>query len=86
MKPSKGNRPGNWQKCSRPSETDMAILSSKGVKPEMKFVCCDCTEIISGQQVIEGERLHIVMANRNEPETFVFRCECCHDDWEEKFG
>ena len=67
-------------------DTDMAILSSKGVKPEMKFVCCDCTEIISGQRVIEGEHLHIVAANRVEPEKSEFRCECCQDDWEEKFG
>ena len=66
--------------------TDMAILSSKGVRPEMKFVCCDCTEIISGQRIIEGEHLHIVAANRNQPEKSVFRCECCQDDWEEKFG
>ena len=66
--------------------TDMAILSSKGVRPEMKFVCCDCTEIIAGQRVIEGEHLHIVAANRNQPEKSVFRCECCQDDWEEKFG
>jgi hypothetical protein len=52
----------------------------------MRFVCCDCTEIISGQRVIEGEYLHIVAANRNQPEKSVFRCECCQDDWEEKFG
>jgi hypothetical protein len=52
----------------------------------MKFVCCDCTEIISGQRIIEGEHLHIVAANRVEPEKSEFRCECCQDDWEEKFG
>lgn len=61
----------------------MAILSRAGVKPEMKFRCCDCGDLITGQQVIEGDYLHIVQANRENPEASVFRCECCQDDHEE---
>jgi hypothetical protein len=64
----------------------MSILSRVGVKPEMRFTCCDCAESISGQKVIEGEYLYIVKADRNNPENSVFRCECCQDDWEEKFA
>ncbi len=63
----------------------MAILSKSGVKPEIKFRCCDCGDLIAGQQVIEGEYLHIVAANRENPEASVFRCECCQDDYEERF-
>ena len=63
----------------------MAILSKAGVKSEMKFRCCDCGDTTTGQQVIEGEYLHIVQANREIPEASVFRCECCQDDYEERF-
>ncbi len=62
----------------------MAILSPKGVKPEMTFRCCDCGDTITGQQVIDGEYLTIVTANREEPEASVFRCECCQDNYEER--
>ena len=63
----------------------MAILSNSGVKPEMNFRCCDCGDLVTGQQVIEGEFLTIVAANRENPEASVFRCECCQDDYEERF-
>lgn len=62
----------------------MAILSSRGVKPEMKFRCCDCGDTITGEQVIDGEHLTIVQANREVPEASTFRCECCQDDYEER--
>ena len=62
----------------------MAILSKSGVKPEMTFRCCDCIDTITGQQVIEGDYLYIVKANREKPEASVFRCECCQDEYEER--
>ncbi|MFZ4777309.1 MAG: hypothetical protein ACOYM3_18230 [Terrimicrobiaceae bacterium] len=61
------------------------ILSKVGVKPEMAFRCCDCGETITGQQVLEGEELFIVQVNKENPEASVFRCEPCHDEWEERF-
>ncbi len=61
----------------------MAILSKSGVVPAMTFQCCDCGDLITGRQIIEGEYLHIVAANREHPEASVFRCECCQDDYEE---
>ena len=63
----------------------MSILSKAGVKPDMAFRCCDCNDAITGQQVIDGEYLHIVHVNREHPEASVIRCECCQDDWEERF-
>ena len=62
----------------------MAILSRAGVKPEMEFRCCDCSDIITGQQVIDGDYLYIVKADRENPAASVFRCECCQDEWEER--
>lgn len=64
--------------------TDMAILSKAGVNSEMSFRCCDCGDTITGQRVIDGEYLYIVAANREIPAASVFRCECCHDEWEER--
>ena len=49
----------------------------------MYFDDCDCGDTITGQRIIEGEYLHIVQANRENPEASVFRCECCQDDHEE---
>lgn len=63
----------------------MAILSKAGVTSEMSFQCCDCGDTITGQQVLDGDHLHIVQANRENPSASVFRCECCHDEWQEKF-
>lgn len=62
----------------------MAILSKKGVTSGMSFYCCDCSDQITGQQVIDGEYLTIVAANREVPEASVFRCECCQDEYEER--
>ena len=50
----------------------------------MKFRCCECDDTITGQQVIEGEYLYIVAANREIPEASIFRCECCQEEWEER--
>lgn len=62
----------------------MAILSKAGVTPQMVFHCCDCDDIITGKQVLEGEYLYIVEANRETPEASIFRCECCQDEYEER--
>ena len=63
----------------------MAILSKVGVKPEMTFRCCDCIDTITGQQILDGDYLHIVEINREKPEASRFRCECCHEEWLERF-
>ena len=63
----------------------MSILSRAGVQPGMTFKCGDCNDTITGQQVLEGEYLHIVQVNREYPEASVFRCACCQDEWEERF-
>ncbi len=62
----------------------MSVLGKAGVQPEMSFRCCDCGDAITGKQVLEGEYLHIVAANREVPEASIFRCECCQDDYEER--
>lgn len=62
----------------------MAILSTRGVKPEMVFHCCDCGDTITGQQVLNGDYLHIVKVDKENPINSTFRCECCQDDYHEK--
>ena len=62
----------------------MAILSSRGVNLEMSFRCCDCGDLITGREILDGTYLYIVAANREHPEASVFRCECCQDEWEER--
>jgi hypothetical protein len=58
-----------------------AILSRKGVKPNQQFVCCDCGDQITGQEVIDdSRRLHIVKADRSNPHQSVFRCELCEEE------
>jgi hypothetical protein len=64
----------------------MSILSKRGVKPEMEFRCSRCGDTISGQSVIDGEYLYIVEVNKEEPLKSLFRCECCEDDYREKYG
>lgn len=61
----------------------MAILSRRGVRPEMEFACCECGDKYTGQEVLDGERLHVVRVDREKPERSLFRCECCQDDWED---
>jgi hypothetical protein len=63
----------------------MSVLGRRGVKPDMEFVCCDCDEKFTGQQVIGNSvTLHIVKVNKEEPLKSQFRCECCQDDHHEK--
>ena len=56
------------------------ILSKQGVTQDMKFVCCDCGDTVTGQQVIDGEGLHIVSINKENRMNSTFRCEICHED------
>ena len=61
----------------------MSILSRSGVLPDMEFKCCGCNDTITGKQVLDGEYLYIVQANREHPEASVFRCECCQDEYDD---
>jgi len=60
------------------------ILSKRGVSPEMRFICSDCGHVTTGLQVIEGEHIHIVRENQDDPLKSVWRCECCQDDVEDQ--
>ena len=57
------------------------ILGKSGVRPEMKFTCCDCGDVTTGKEIIEGTYLYIVRKNVDEPMKSTWRCECCQDDW-----
>jgi len=59
------------------------ILSSRGVTPEMQFVCSDCGEATTGQEVIDGAYVYIVRKNLDDLHRSIFRCANCMDDFEE---
>jgi hypothetical protein len=61
----------------------MAILGKIGVTPEMRFPCMDCGEVITGEDVLDDEIVHIVKVNQNDPSRSLWRCECCQLEWEE---
>ena len=56
------------------------ILSSRGVTPEMKFVCSDCREVTTGQEVIDGAYVYIVRKNLDDLTRSIWRCANCQDD------
>jgi|GEM_PF-663881 len=60
-----------------------SILSSSGVTPEMQFVCSDCREITTGQEVIDGAYLYIVRRNLDDLHRSLWRCANCQDDYED---
>lgn len=62
----------------------MSILGKSGVTPEMKFVCVDCKDVITGQAVLEGEYLYVVKRNKENAAASTFRCECCQDDVDDR--
>ena len=59
------------------------IISSRGVTPEMQFVCSDCREVTTGQEVIDGAYVYIVRKNLDDLSRSIFRCANCMDDFEE---
>ena len=63
-----------------------AMLSPCGVTPSMEFVCADCGEVTTGQQVLDGAFVYIVRKNLDDLSQSIWRCECCQDEWEERLG
>lgn len=59
------------------------ILSSRGVTPDMRFICSDCREVTTGQEVIDGAYLYIVRKNLDDLHRSIFRCAPCQDDVED---
>lgn len=46
----------------------------------MRFTCGDCNAVITGQQVLDGEYLHVVKEYPTDPQKSVWRCEGCQED------
>jgi hypothetical protein len=60
------------------------ILSRKVVTPEMRFLCCDCGDATTGEEVINGAYVHVVMRDARDLERSVWRCECCQEDLDDR--
>jgi predicted RNA-binding Zn-ribbon protein involved in translation (DUF1610 family) len=56
------------------------ILSKSGVTSGMEFVCSDCGEITTGQEVIDGAYVYIVRKNLDDLHRSIWRCANCQDD------
>jgi hypothetical protein len=39
------------------------ILGTRGVEPSMLFLCCDCGDVTTGEDVIQGAFVHVVKRN-----------------------
>ena len=59
------------------------IISSRGVTPEMQFVCSDCGEVTTGQEVIDGAYVYIARKNLDDLHRSIWRCANCQDDVED---
>jgi len=60
-----------------------AILSSRGVTVGMEFVCSECGEVTTGQEVIDGAYVYIVRKNLDDLQKSIWRCANCQDDLED---
>ena len=60
------------------------ILGRKGVTPLMRFPCCDCGDVTTGEEVIQGTYVHIVSPNPSNPRESLWRCECCQEDLDDR--
>jgi hypothetical protein len=60
-----------------------AILSSRGVTAGMEFICSECDEVTTGQEVIDGAYVYIVRKNLDDLTRSLFRCANCQDDLED---
>ena len=60
-----------------------AILSSRGVTAGMEFVCSECGEVTTGQEVIDGAYVYIVRKNLDDLQKSIWRCANCQDDLED---
>jgi len=60
------------------------ILGKRGVEQSMRFTCCDCGDVTTGEQVINGAYVHVVKRNSDDLPNSVWRCECCQEDLEDR--
>jgi hypothetical protein len=60
------------------------ILGRRGVDPEMRFPCCDCGDVTTGEDVIQGAYVHVVKREAHDLANSLWRCECCQEDLEDR--
>lgn len=60
------------------------MVSRDGVKPNMRFPCCDCHYTYTGDQILDGSLdMFILVKNENDPMNSKFRCHLCQDERDE---
>jgi hypothetical protein len=60
------------------------ILGTRGVDHTMRFPCCDCGDVTTGAEVLQGAYIYIVQQCAPDPRGSLWRCECCQEDLEDR--
>jgi hypothetical protein len=60
------------------------ILGKRGVTSLMRFSCCDCGDVTTGEEVIQGTYVHTVSPKPVNPRESLWRCECCQEVLEDR--
>ena len=60
------------------------ILGKRGVEQSMRFTCCDCGDVTTGEQLINGAYVHVIKRNSDDLKNFAWRCECCQEEIEDR--
>ena len=55
-------------------------MSKKKVKASDKFVCVDCSDVVTGDRVLNGEMVYYAKEDRSNPNNNEYRCADCQDD------
>jgi len=50
----------------------------------MRFPCCDCGDVTTGEEVIQGAYVHVVKRNAQDLSKSLWRCEFCQEDLEDR--
>ena len=75
----------NWSEAVGCLEESMLpILGTRGVDPSMQFPCCDCGDVTTGEAVLQGAYVHVVLRCAHDLANSLWRCECCQEDLEDR--
>ena len=70
--------------ANRREKTMPPILGTRGVEASMLFPCCDCGDVTTGEEVLRGAYVHVVMRCAHNLKNSLWRCECCQEELEDQ--
>ena len=60
------------------------ILGTRGVEASMQFPCCDCGDVTTGEEVLQGAYVYVVLRCAHDLTNSLWRCECCQEDLKDR--